>query len=99
MYGSTEAGGLIALSQLDDPLELRLGSAGRPFHGIELKILDPETGAELPAGRAGPGSPSAAGRCSRATTRTTAPLDADGYLLSSDRRLAGRGSRAALFLG
>jgi fatty-acyl-CoA synthase len=53
MYGSTEAGGLIALGQLDDTPELRLSSVGRPFHGIRVKILDPETGEELPAGRRG----------------------------------------------
>jgi fatty-acyl-CoA synthase len=52
-YGSAEVGGLIALSHLGDPLELRIGSPGRPFHGIQVKILDLETGAELPAGRTG----------------------------------------------
>ena len=52
VYGSAEAGGLIALSHLDDPLELRIESAGRPFGGIELKILD-EDGEELPAGETG----------------------------------------------
>ena len=31
MYGSTEAGGLITLGQLDDTPELRLSSVGRPF--------------------------------------------------------------------
>ena len=75
VYGSTEAGGLIALSHLDDPLELRIDSAGRPFGGIELKIVDPETGAELERRRAGrdrhprlvalPGLPEGRGRLRR----------------------------------
>jgi len=53
VYGSTEAGGLIALSHLDDPLETRIESAGRPFHGIELKILDPDSREELEPGEEG----------------------------------------------
>lgn len=53
VYGAPEAGGLIALSQLDDPLELRIESAGRAFGGIEISILDPETGEELDAGEQG----------------------------------------------
>jgi fatty-acyl-CoA synthase len=53
MYGSTEAGGLISLGQLDDSLDLRLSSVGRPFHGLQVKILDLETGEELPAGQQG----------------------------------------------
>jgi fatty-acyl-CoA synthase len=53
VYGATEAGGLIALSHLDDPLETRIESAGRPFHGVELKIIDPDTGDELEPGEEG----------------------------------------------
>jgi fatty-acyl-CoA synthase len=53
MYGSTEAGGLITLGQLDDSADLRLASVGRPFHGIQVRILDLETGAPLPAGEKG----------------------------------------------
>ena len=47
-YGATEGGGVIALSHLDDPLEKRIGTAGRPFDGIEVRIADPETGEPLP---------------------------------------------------
>jgi fatty-acyl-CoA synthase len=53
MYGTTESGGLICLSQLDDSPELRVSSVGRPFHGIQVKIFDLETGAELPPGQTG----------------------------------------------
>ena len=51
-YGGTEGGGVLALSHLDDPLEHRVGSAGRPFAGMEVRIVDPETGDELPPGEA-----------------------------------------------
>ena len=79
VYGNTEAGGLIALSHLDDPLELRIGSAGRPFHGVELKILDPETGETLPAGEQG----QVAFRgwsLFEGYHKDAARLDSDGYL-------------------
>ena len=49
-YGATEGGGVLALSHLDDALEHRVGSAGRPFAGMEVRIADPDTGAELAAG-------------------------------------------------
>jgi fatty-acyl-CoA synthase len=53
VYGANEIGGLIALSHLDDPLETRIASAGRPFHGIEVRILDPGSGDRLTAGHVG----------------------------------------------
>jgi fatty-acyl-CoA synthase len=46
-YGATEGGGVIALSHPDDGLEERIGTAGRPFEGIEPRIVDPETGEPL----------------------------------------------------
>ena len=52
-YGATEGGGVIALSHLDDPLELRLTTAGRPYRGFEAKIVDPATREELPIGERG----------------------------------------------
>jgi len=52
-YGATEGGGVIALSHLDDPLEHRVGSAGRPFAGVEVRIVDPETGAPIGPGERG----------------------------------------------
>ena len=53
MFGSTEAGGVITLGQLDDTPELRLMSVGRPFHGIQVRILDVTTGEPLPTGQKG----------------------------------------------
>src|SRR3954469_7107039 len=49
-YGATEGGGVIALSHPEDSLEERIGTAGRPFEGIEARIADPDTGAPLPPG-------------------------------------------------
>ncbi len=50
-YGLTEAGGVIAFGHLDDPLEQRSTTGGRPFRGMEARIVDGETGAELRARR------------------------------------------------
>ena len=52
-YGLTEAGGVIAFGHLDDPLEQRSTTGGRPFRGMEARIVDGETGAELAPGETG----------------------------------------------
>ncbi len=52
-YGCTELGGVIAFGHVEDPLELRVTTSGRPFPGMEIRIVDPETGEELPPGRRG----------------------------------------------
>ncbi len=46
-YGQTEASPLITQTLADDSLELRVGTVGRPLPGIEVKLIDPETGIEL----------------------------------------------------
>ncbi len=52
-YGLTEAGGMVASNKVDDPLEHRLSSSGKPLPGLRAKIVDPETLEELPAGEKG----------------------------------------------
>lgn len=52
-YGQTEASPLITQTRTDDSLELRVGTVGRPIPGCEAKIVDVETGAELPDGQQG----------------------------------------------
>jgi len=51
--GMTETAGIYAICDPDDSLETRASSQGRPSPGIELRIVDPETGAELPPGESG----------------------------------------------
>jgi fatty-acyl-CoA synthase len=83
VYGSTDAGGLIALSHLDDPLELRIDSAGRPFGGIELKIVDPETGEPLEPGEQGEIA-IRGWSLFEGYQKDEAAFDADGFLLTGD---------------
>jgi fatty-acyl-CoA synthase len=52
-YGQTEASPLITQTRTDDPIELRVGTVGRPLPGFEAKIVDVQTGAELGDGQPG----------------------------------------------
>jgi acyl-CoA synthetase (AMP-forming)/AMP-acid ligase II len=47
-YGLSEACGVIAHNLLTDDLETRVTTCGKPFPGIEVKVVDPETHETLP---------------------------------------------------
>ena len=49
-YGCTELGGVCCFGHIEDPLELRTTTSGRPFPGMEIRIIDPETGADAEIG-------------------------------------------------
>jgi fatty-acyl-CoA synthase len=46
-YGMTETSPVSTQTRVDDPLELRVSTIGRPGPHIEVKIVDPETGLTL----------------------------------------------------
>ncbi|MDR2590088.1 MAG: AMP-binding protein, partial [Oscillospiraceae bacterium] len=48
VFGQTESAPGCTMSSIDDPVEVRVGTVGRPLPGVECKIVDPETGAEKP---------------------------------------------------
>jgi acyl-CoA synthetase (AMP-forming)/AMP-acid ligase II len=52
-YGLTEATGVVSFGELTDDLEARTESCGRPFPGIEVRVVDPDTGAPLSADERG----------------------------------------------
>ncbi len=52
-YGQTEASPVITQTRTDDPIELRVSTVGRALPNVEVKIVDPETGAEVPRGQQG----------------------------------------------
>jgi fatty-acyl-CoA synthase len=52
-YGQTEMSPLMTQCRTDDPLELRVTTVGRPLPGVEVKIVDVETGKDLGDGEAG----------------------------------------------
>ncbi len=86
-YGLTEASPVITQTLLDDPVERRVGTVGRPIPGIEVKVVDPDTGRDLPDGEQGE-------LCDRghnvmlgyyADSRATADaIDEDGWLHTGD---------------
>jgi fatty-acyl-CoA synthase len=52
-YGLTEASPVITMTRRDDPIEKRVETVGKVLPHIDAKIIDPETGEELPAGKPG----------------------------------------------
>jgi acyl-CoA synthetase (AMP-forming)/AMP-acid ligase II len=52
-FGLTETHLAGTACTLDDPMELRLSTVGRPTPGVDLQIRDATTGQPLPAGRTG----------------------------------------------
>lgn len=53
VYGQTESSPGITQTRTEDSIELRVSTVGRALPGAEVKIVDIETGAELPPGKQG----------------------------------------------
>ncbi len=52
-YGLTEGSPVMTQTSTDDPIELRVATVGQHLPGIEVRIVDAETGREVPTGTAG----------------------------------------------
>jgi fatty-acyl-CoA synthase len=52
-YGQTESSPVITQTRTADPLELRVSTVGRALSDVEVKIIDIETGMNLPPGKQG----------------------------------------------
>ena len=52
-YGMTETSPVSTQTALDDPLDKRVGSVGRVHPHVEIKIVDPASGAVVPRGTSG----------------------------------------------
>ncbi|MCL2821274.1 MAG: AMP-binding protein [Oscillospiraceae bacterium] len=48
VFGQTESAPGCTMSSIDDPVEVRVGTVGRPLPGVECKVVDPETNKEMP---------------------------------------------------
>ena len=53
VYGQTEASPGCTMGEVNEPLDLRVETVGSAFPGVECRIIDPETGEELPDGQNG----------------------------------------------
>jgi fatty-acyl-CoA synthase len=52
-YGQTESSPVITQTRIDDSLERRVSTVGRALEGVEVKIVDPVTNAEMSFGQQG----------------------------------------------
>ena len=89
-YGQTETAPLITQTRTGDPLELRVGSIGRPIPGVEVKIVDPLTKADL--GDSQPGEICVRGHnvmlgYYNLPEKTAEVIDPDGWLHTGDQGL------------
>ncbi|MCG8473100.1 MAG: AMP-binding protein [Desulfobacterales bacterium] len=86
-YGLTEASPVITQTRIEDSIQKRVESVGRAMPGIEIKIIDTETGEEVPTGQQGE-------LCSRGYNTmkgyynmpeaTAKSIDKEGWLHSGD---------------
>lgn len=86
-YGQAEASPGVTMSRVEEPLELRMHTVGRPLDGVEVKIADPATGRDVPPGNQGE-------ICVRGYNimkgyykmpeATAAAIDSDGWLHTGD---------------
>ncbi|MBN2283690.1 MAG: AMP-binding protein [Deltaproteobacteria bacterium] len=47
-FGQTESSPVMTMTRRDDPVELRVSTVGTLFEGVEGKVVDPDTGKDLP---------------------------------------------------
>jgi len=85
-YGCTEAGGVVCFSEASDTPEQRATFSGRPFRGLEVRIVDP-LGRPLPPGE--PGEITVRGYALfdgyyKDPEKTAASVDADGFFHTGD---------------
>jgi fatty-acyl-CoA synthase len=86
VYGSTETYGNCAVTDANDPLELRLRSQGRPLPGMTIRAVDLVTRRPLPQGEIG--ELAVSGHVTpgyyRAPEVDAEAFDKDGYFLTGD---------------
>ena len=87
VYGQTEASPGCTMGEVNEDLDHRVETVGSAFPGVECKIIDPETGEELPAGESGEfvarGFNIMKGYY-KMPEATAQAIDADGWLHSGD---------------
>ncbi|MBV8557406.1 MAG: AMP-binding protein [Planctomycetaceae bacterium] len=86
-YGQTEASPIITMTSADDPIEVRVGTVGRPLPGVEVRLVDLATRREVAPGE--PGELLAQGHgvmagYYKAPGATARVIDAEGWLATGD---------------
>jgi acyl-CoA synthetase (AMP-forming)/AMP-acid ligase II len=86
-FGMTETAGTVSTSMLTDTLKARVTGLGKPLPGLEVRIVDPETGLEVADGQRGEvlvrGYSTLEGYY-KDPVKTAAALDRDGWYHTGD---------------
>jgi acyl-CoA synthetase (AMP-forming)/AMP-acid ligase II len=85
--GMTETAGVFALCDADEDRLSRSNTQGKPSPGVDVRIVDPASGADLPDGMMGEilvRGYNVMDRYWAAPEKTTEALDADGWLRTGD---------------
>lgn len=87
VFGQTECSPVASMTRPDDALADKAGTIGLPMPGVEVKVVDPETGVTLPVGQIGE-------YCTRGyhvmlgyfemPDATAAAIDSEGWLHTGD---------------
>ena len=86
-YGQTESSPVMTMTRRDDPVDLRVSTVGRLLDGIEGKVVDPETGEDLPPDTQGEivtKSPCVMKGYYKMPEATEAAIDEEGWLHTGD---------------
>ncbi len=91
-FGMTES--YCTINRPEDPIDRRIGTIGRAMPGMEVRVADPRTGREMPAGAAGEfcmRGPAVMKGYYKMPDATAKAIDADGWLHSGDLAQADAG--------
>jgi len=87
LFGQTELNGVVTATTLDDAIEDQAQTLGRPLPCIEVRIVDPATGATQPVGAPGEicvrGYQNMLGYCG-SPEQTAGAIDGEGWLHMGD---------------
>jgi acyl-CoA synthetase (AMP-forming)/AMP-acid ligase II len=95
-YGLTESTGLVTRCRWDEPLETRFTTQGKPLPDCPIRVVDPDTGQDLPAGEAGEiwiGGYSVMPGYYNKPEETKRSITPDGWLRSGDLGILDREGR------